>query len=106
MVMFLRQILGNVSSSSQGIPEELKVEYLNKGYSLNDRVGLSYLEYQYEDELKGKKDKYLIQNGKRPLIEEGSRGNDIVLSIDINLQQELEKIIEEELINAKKRTKY
>lgn len=98
----LRQILGNVSDNSQGIPEELKAEYLNKGYSLNDRVGLSYLEYQYEDELKGKKDKYLIQNGKKTLIEKGSRGNDIVLSIDINLQLELEKVIEEELINAKK----
>lgn len=98
----LRQILGNVSSSEQGIPEELKTEYLNDGYSLNDRVGLSYLEYQYEDELKGKKDKYKIKNGKKTLLEKGSRGNDIVLSIDINLQQELEKIIEEELINAKK----
>ena len=69
---------------------------------MNDRVGLSYLEYQYEDELKGKKDKYLIQNDKKTLIEKGSRGNDIVLSIDINLQLELEKVIEEELINAKK----
>lgn len=98
----LRQILGNVSTSSQGIPEELKAEYLNKGYSLNDRVGLSYLELQYEDELNGKKDKYEVKNGKKTLIEKGTRGNDIVLSIDINLQQELEKIIEEELINAKK----
>lgn len=98
----LRQILGNVSTSSQGIPEELKAEYLNKGYSLNDRVGLSYLELQYEDELNGKKDKYEVKNGKKTLIEKGTRGNDIVLSIDINLQQDLEKIIEEELINAKK----
>lgn len=98
----LRQILGNVSSNEQGIPEELKAKYLNDGYSLNDRVGLSYLEYQYEDELKGKKDKYKIKNGKKTLLEKGTRGNDIVLSVDINLQQELEKIIEEELINAKK----
>ena len=97
----LRQILGTVSTSSQGIPEELKIEYLNKGYSLNDRVGLSYLEYQYEDELFGKKDKYEIKNGVKKLKEEGSRGNDIVLSIDIKLQLELEKIIEEELIKAK-----
>ena len=89
----LRQILGNVSTSSQGIPEELKAEYINKGYSLNDRVGLSYLELQYEDELSGKKDKYKIQNGKKTLIEKGTKGNDIVLSIDINLQQELEKVI-------------
>lgn len=98
----LRQILGNVSSYEQGLPEELKSEYLNKGYSLNDRVGLSYLELQYEEELNGKKDKYEIKNGVKTLIEKGSKGNDIVLSIDINLQQELERIIEEELINAKK----
>ena len=80
----LKQILGNVSTSSQGVPEELKTEYLNKGYSLNDRVGLSYLEYQYEDELSGKKDKYEVKNGKKTLIEKGTKGNDIVLSIDIN----------------------
>ena len=98
----LRQILGTVSSYEQGLPENLKTSYLKKGYSLNDRVGLSYLELQYEDELYGKKDKYEVKNGKKTLIEKGSRGNDIVLSIDINLQQELEKIIEEELINAKR----
>ncbi len=98
----LRQILGNVSTSSQGLPEDLKAEYLNKGYSLNDRVGLSYLELQYEDELVGKKDEYEVKNGIKTLVKAGSRGNDIVLSIDINLQIELEKIIEEELIAAKK----
>lgn len=98
----LREVLGNVSTSTQGIPSELKAEYLKKGYSLNDRVGISYLELQYEDELVGKKDKYEIKNRKKTLIEEGSRGNDIVLSIDINLQQELENIISEELIKAKK----
>lgn len=98
----LRQILGNVSSSKTGIPQELKSEYLNKGYSLNDRVGLSYLEYQYEDVLKGTKDEYEVKNGVKELVKKGSRGNDIVLSIDINLQLELEKVIEEELIKAKK----
>lgn len=104
----LRQILGNVSTSEQGIPNSDAASYLNKGYSLNDRVGISYLEKMYEDELKGKKDKYQIVNGKKTLIEKGKRGNDIVLSIDINIQQSLEEIIKEELINAKKEpnTKY
>lgn len=104
----LRQILGNVSTSEQGVPESEAASYLNKGYSLNDRVGISYLEKMYEDELKGKKDKYQIVNGKKTLIEKGRRGNDIVLSIDINIQQSLEEIIKEELINAKKEpnTKY
>ena len=104
----LRQILGNVSTSEQGILKSDAASYLNKGYSLNDRVGISYLEKMYEDELKGKKDKYQIINGKKTLIEKGRRGNDIVLSIDINIQQSLEEIIKEELINAKKEpnTKY
>ena len=104
----LRQILGNVSTSEQGILKSEAANYLNKGYSLNDRVGISYLEKMYEDELKGKKDKYQIVNGKKTLIEKGRRGNDIVLSIDINIQQSLEEIIKEELINAKREpnTKY
>lgn len=97
----LRQILGNVSSSKQGLPKDLKAKYLKKGYSLNDRVGISYLELEYEDELYGKKDTYEVKNGKKKLVEKGYRGNDLVLSIDINLQKELESIIEEELIKAK-----
>ena len=97
----LRQILGSVSTSKQGIPLDKKATYLNKGYSLNDRVGLSYIEEEYEDYLRGTKDKYEIKNGKKRLVEKGKRGNDLVLSIDINLQVELEKIIKEELIKAK-----
>ena len=38
-----RSILGKISSNSQGIPKELVDDYLSKGYSLNDRVGISYL---------------------------------------------------------------
>ncbi len=97
----LKQILGNVSTYEQGIPKEYKTEYLSKGYELDDRVGLSYLEYQYEDELKGKKDKYEVKNGKKTLVEYGKNGNDIILSIDINLQMELENILKEELLKAK-----
>lgn len=48
-----RTILGNVSDN--GLPSEEKAYYLKKGYSLDDRVGISYLEKQYEDYLRGKK---------------------------------------------------
>ena len=103
-----RTVLGTVSSSESGIPYELKSYYLNKGYELNDRVGTSYLEYQYEDQLKGVKNKYQVINGKYILLEEGRRGNDIKLTIDIELQKEIEKILEEELIATKNEpnTKY
>ena len=95
-----KSILGSVSTSS--LPLNLKEYYLNKGYSLNDNVGTSYLEYEYDSYLRGTKNKYEVENGTYKLIEEGHRGNDIVLSIDINLQKEVESIIEKELINAKK----
>lgn len=99
----LREILGNVSNSNQGIPYELKNYYLSKGYALNDRVGLSYLEYQYEDLLKGKKELYKVNNDNSlELIEPGMRGHDIVLSIDINLQLQVEKIMVAEMLKAKR----
>ena len=97
-----KTILGNVSSSSSGIPKELKSHYLSKGYSLNDKVGVSFLEYQYEDILKGEKAIYkLNDDNSYSLIKDGVRGDDIVLTIDINLQMEIEKILEEEILNAK-----
>lgn len=97
-----KSILGNVSTTSSGIPYELKDYYLAKGYNLNDRVGLSYLEYQYEDFLKGKKNIYELSNGGiLSLMEEGSRGNDLVLTIDIELQKAVEEILEEQLIITK-----
>ena len=99
----LRSILGSVSTSENGIPYELKDMYLSKGYSLKDRVGISYLEYQYEDILRGNKDKYRASNnGDNILIESGTRGNDIMLTIDIKLQQEVENIVKEEMLKAKK----
>ena len=97
-----KAILGTVSNSETGIPLELKDYYLKKGYSLSDQVGISYLEYQYDDYLKGTKNKYQVLNdGSYRLLEQGLRGNDIVLTIDIELQKEIEKIIVENLIKAK-----
>lgn len=99
----LRSILGSVSSSKTGLPSDKKEYYLKKGYSLDDRVGTSNLEYQYEDILKGTKNKYeVLSDGSYKLIEEGSRGQDIVLSIDIELQKYLEEVLTEEVLATKK----
>lgn len=100
-----KSLFGKVSTSKSGIPAELKDYYLDKGYSLNDRVGISYLEYQYEDILKGEKNIYQVSSdGSYNLIKEGTRGKDIVLSIDIELQKQLEQILSEEVLNTKKET--
>ena len=98
----LRLVFGNVSSSKQGIPLELKTHYLNKGYNLNDRVGISNLEYIYDDFLKGTKAKYKRKNGYLELVNNYEKGKDLVLSIDINIQKEAEKVLESEMILAKK----
>ncbi len=97
-----RSMLGKISTSKEGLPEELKGYYLSQGYSLNDRVGLSYIEKQYEKYLRGTKEKYqLINSTELKLVSDGKRGNDIVLSIDINLQKEVERILEENIRIAK-----
>ncbi len=94
----LKKILGSVGS----IPKEEKESYLKKGYELTDIVGLSNIEKQYEDILKGTKAKYKkVASNKLVLLEDAKRGKDIVLSIDINLQKEVDGIIDRELIRAK-----
>ena len=92
-----KSILGNIST----IPAEEKNNYLSKGYSLNSQVGISYIEKQYEEYLKGISGKYSIENGKVIDLEEGKRGKDIILTIDIELQRELDKLLDEELIKTK-----
>ena len=90
----LRSILGSVGK----IPEEEKNAYLKSGYSLDDVAGISYLEKEYDSYLKGEKDVYEVQeDGTLLLVKEGKRGSDLVLSIDIELQQDIENIVKEEI---------
>ena len=99
----LRGIFGNVSTTAEGIPKELTEQYLSKGYSRNDRVGKSYLEYQYENVLKGKKKemKYMTDKSgeviSSEVINPGSRGSDLVLTIDIDLQKKVESLLEKHI---------
>ncbi len=97
----LRGILGNVSSIETGVPMEFKDYYLNRNYKLTDRVGISGLELQYDDYLRGQKAVYKSINNNLELIEKEKIGNDIILSIDIDLQLEIDKIIEKEMIKVK-----
>ncbi|MFJ8244621.1 peptidoglycan D,D-transpeptidase FtsI family protein [Peribacillus asahii] len=102
----LRSVIGKVSSSDEGLPRDNIDYYLARGYSRNDRVGLSYLEKQYEDILHGKKAKMeaVLRQGEvvdtKPLSE-GQRGKDLVLTIDMELQLAVEEIIETELRRTK-----
>ena len=98
-----RSILGRVAS----IPAESVSEYLEAGYSLNDRVGVSGLELQHEEILRGTKNRYaVLPSREHALIKEGTRGNDIVLSIDIHLQIAVEEIIREEIMYARSTNRF
>lgn len=94
----LKSIFGNVGS----IQEEDLEYYLEQGYFRNDLVGTSYLEEEYETYLRGTPYTYRItSDGKREIVTEMKKGNDLYLTIDINLQLEIEQILEEQMIKTK-----
>nr|WP_223831530.1 penicillin-binding protein 2 [Bacillus swezeyi] len=103
----LKTMIGSISDSSEGLPKNLLDHYLSLGYNRNDRVGKSYLEAEYEDVLQGQKEK--VKNITDQLgnvvdtevVSEGKSGKDLVLTIDVEMQKEIEKIIGDELKKAK-----
>jgi penicillin-binding protein A len=102
-----RSILGNISTDEEGLPSERLDYYLSRDYSRNERVGKSQLELQYEEVLNGQeaKTEYRVnQSGKveqAQIISEGQRGKDLVLTIDLELQKQVEAILEKQLISGK-----
>ncbi|MFJ7848707.1 peptidoglycan D,D-transpeptidase FtsI family protein [Peribacillus sp. NPDC097206] len=102
----LRSVLGKVSSSEEGLPSENLDYYLARDYTRNDRVGKSYIEKQYEDVLRGKKAKVENILSKGEVVDtipvtDGESGKDLVLTIDMELQQIVDEIIETELRRTK-----
>ncbi len=95
----LKNIFGKVGP----ITKENKDYYLNEGYELTDTVGLSYLEKEYEEYLKGEKAKYKVESDyKLVKIEDEKKGNDLVLSIDIDLQMKVDEILRDKITLGKK----
>ncbi|MGN8645490.1 peptidoglycan D,D-transpeptidase FtsI family protein [Gracilibacillus sp. HCP3S3_G5_1] len=102
----LSSFFGNLTSSDEGIPRENSDFYLSNGYTWNDRVGTSGLEQQYEHILRGRKEKIQYttdSNGNvvnADVVVEGQRGKDLILTVDMEFQSEVDKIVEEELRKA------
>jgi penicillin-binding protein 2 len=92
------------------IPEEQAQEYENRGYDPNRHlVGLSGIEYSFEEQLQGSDGQKLIEvdvagrevrtvGEPRPAIP----GNNLRLTLDLNLQQAMEEILSEHLRAAYK----
>jgi penicillin-binding protein A len=90
------------------IPKTRMDYFISRGYDRSDQVGVSGLEVQYEQVLRGTKEKsvYLTNPKTGQTIGEpksiaGQRGKDIVLTLDMELQFRLERILEEEILKAK-----
>ncbi|WP_423406786.1 peptidoglycan D,D-transpeptidase FtsI family protein [Heyndrickxia sp. MSNUG] len=102
-----KPVLGRVTTTIEGLPADRIDYYMSRGYTRNDRVGKSYLELEYEDVLQGKKEKVINVTDKagelleKELVSGGQRGKDLILSLDIDLQIAVEKVIEKELWAAK-----
>lgn len=94
----MRSILGQVSSEQSGLPEASLGRYLAKGYSRNDRVGVSYLEYQFEDVLSGSKSRIETETNNQGeiinqnVVHPGNKGDNLILSTDIDFQEKVEQI--------------
>lgn len=92
-------ILGYVNSIS---PENVK-EYVSRGYRPSDQIGVSGLEKAYEQQLKGKDGVIEIKvNNNAELIERHLAkppvpGNDLILTIDWVFQEQVEKILKQEI---------
>lgn len=95
----LRSIMGTVSTEKTGLPAEEAEKYLAKGYARNDRVGLSYLEKEYEDVLQGTKSQSEItldhdgNTSSQKEVFAGEKGSNLMLTIDSEFQKKVEKII-------------
>lgn len=99
----IRNLLGSITTHQTGIPADKQERYLALGYSLNERVGKSGLEEQYETTLRGSKEHIILNTNKKGEIissevaKKGKRGKDLVLTIDIEFQKTVDKIVKEEL---------
>lgn len=94
----LRDVIGTVSTATEGLPAESAEYYLSKGYQYNAQVGKSGLEYQYNDILTGTDEIAKItydSNGiaRKTVLQPVRKGNDIYLSIDIELQQTMDETV-------------
>lgn len=96
----LRDVLGTITTSKQGVPSEERETYEALGYALTERVGSSGLEQQYESLLRGtpKVSEISYDTDGTAIMNEissGKNGYDLQLSIDIELQQKVDKILED-----------
>ncbi len=95
----MRSILGTVSTEKTGLPAEIAEKYLALGYAMNDRVGTSFLEEQYEQALQGIKMRNQVEMNRQGQIVSqvqsfaGNQGDNLVSSLDMTFQKKVDEIL-------------
>ncbi|EIT85178.1 penicillin-binding protein transpeptidase [Fictibacillus macauensis ZFHKF-1] len=98
-----KELFGQVKS----IPENALSYYQSHGNDRTDLIGTSFIEAQYESLLRGKKSTmhYVTNKSGKPVGNpdetDGTRGNDISLTVNLKLQKQVENIIEKRLKQVK-----
>lgn len=98
-----QNLVGNITSEKQGIPKDKQEQFMTRGYSRNDRVGISGLEEYYEDVLRGRKEVIQYTTTKdgttvgSEIVVEGEAGKDLVLTINMEFQKKVDNILRDEL---------
>lgn len=101
-------VIGRTTVPSKGIPKDKLYYYLSRDYARNDRVGESFFEAQYEELLQGEKAVLKnVTNTKNEVVDtittfEGEPGKDLVMSLDIELQEAIEKLVEKKMWEIKR----
>lgn len=100
------RVLGRVTTKKQGIPADQKEYLLALDYQNDARVGVSGLELQYENLLRGTDTKYTLSYDESgfpiPTVKEiGQNGSNLRISIDWELQAFADAEIEKILLSSK-----
>ncbi len=89
------------------IQRENNADYSSQGYSPDDQVGLTGLEYTYESDLRGTKGRRYVEVDVvgREVLERGNEpaiaGNNLVLTIDADFQKVVQTALEKALVKGK-----
>lgn len=98
----LQPLMGTISSEKAGLPAEDIDTYLEKGYARNDRVGTSFLEKSYEEQLQGQKTVRTLTVDKAGQViednitQQGQQGYNLQLTVDLEFQSAVEDLLEKQ----------
>ena len=102
----VKSVIGTVTTEKQGLPSESINTLLAQGYSRNDSVGSSYIESKYENVLKGTKEVINVETQNGKIVDQvkkygGKAGDNVVLTINSQFQDSVQKIMEDAVNSIK-----